>query len=294
MRATLFAVLLLVVGAFPVGCGGGGSSMSGELSIGYISWDENVAIANLTKVLLEDELDYEKVELQGANHVHALFQGVGNGDPDVFQDVWMPNHEDYLSEVQEDVEQLGEWYRGETSFGLAVPSYMEATSLENVNQSGATLILGIEPGAVIMEAIPDRVIPAYGLEQDLVEASTPGMLAEVEARYNNREEFLFIAWSPHWMNQKYDFRYLEDPKDSLGELNDPARISSIVRKDLSKDDPVAYAFLSAITLDEEQVNDLESTINEMGDPIGGARTWVQNNRDVVQPWIDAARAAQES
>jgi glycine betaine/proline transport system substrate-binding protein len=36
------------------------------------------------------------------------------------------------------------------------------------------------------------------------------MLAEVENRYDNREDFAFVAWSPHWMNQRYDFKYLED------------------------------------------------------------------------------------
>jgi glycine betaine/proline transport system substrate-binding protein len=66
-------------------------------------------------------------------------------------------------------------------------------------------------------------MPAYGLEQKLVQASADSILVEVEKRYRNREEFGFIAWSPHWMNQSYDFRYLEDPKDAFGELNDPAR-----------------------------------------------------------------------
>jgi glycine betaine/proline transport system substrate-binding protein len=95
------------------------------------------------------------------------------------------------------------------------------------------------------------------------------------------------------MNQRYDFRDLEDPEDALGDTNDPAQITMIVNEDLPDDDPVTYAFLQALTLTEEQVNNLEGTINEVGDPLVGARMWAQDNRDVVQPWIEAASNAQE-
>jgi glycine betaine/proline transport system substrate-binding protein len=119
------------------------------------------------------------------------------------------------------------------------------------------------------------------------------MLDEVEKRYRNREEFAMVAWSPHWMNQRFDIRYLEDPKDALGELNDPAKITTIVNKDLPQDDPVAYAFMDALILDEEQIGDLESEINEVGKPYYGARSWVEDNPEVWQPWVEAAQDAQQ-
>ena len=140
----------------------------------------------------------------------------------------------------------------------------------------------------------DRVMPTYGLKQKLVEASTEGMLTEVERRYRDREEFALVAWSPHWMNQRYDLRYLEDPEDAFGELNDPARITTIVSKNLAEKDPEARAFMDALVLDEVHLNDLESTINEVGDPQEGARQWEQDNREVWQPWVEAAQSAQES
>jgi ABC-type proline/glycine betaine transport system substrate-binding protein len=72
------------------------------------------------------------------------------------------------------------------------------------------------------------------------------------------------------MNRWYDFRYLEDPKDALGELNTPARILTIVNEALPEDDPVAYASMGVLTFNEDQLNDLESTINEADDPLEGA------------------------
>ena len=93
------------------------------------------------------------------------------------------------------------------------------------------------------------------------------------------------------MNQRYDIRYLEDPKDAQGATNDPAKCSTIVRGDLREEDPKAYAFMDALELTEEQINTLELEINKEEDPLVGARRWVSENRQVVRPWIEAARKA---
>ena len=289
-RKLLAVILALAVSTFAAGCGS--FKQNKELKLGNIGWDENVAIANLTKVLLEDELGYENVELRTLD-VGPLYDGVGNGDLHAFQDVWLPAHSEYVAGVEDNAELLGSWFQGTTKFGIAVPSYMNIASLEELNDTKVDLILGIEPGAVSMTKIPEEVMPAYGLKQKLVEAPTEGMLAEVDSRYNTWEEFAFIAWSPHWMNQRYDLRYLEDPKDAFEEVDDTLDLSTIVNVDLKKDDPVAYEFLAALTLDEEQINAMEDEVNTARDPQTGVRNWLENNRDVVQPWIDAASNAPE-
>ena len=287
-KKLLAVILALVVSALVAGCAG--SSQNTKLTVADIGWDENTAVANLTKALLEDELGYN-VTIQTVD-LGLVFKGVDTGDLDAFQDMWLPNHRELFSQAN-NVEQLSNWYQGKTEFGIGVPAYMNITSVDQLNDTGITEILGIEPGAVISERIPESVIPTYDLEQEYVESSTAGMLAEVQRRYSDREEFAFTPWKPHWMNQRYDIKYLDDPKDALGELNDSATISTIVRKGLANDNPPAYAFMNALTLTESQVNDLENTMNQAGDPLEGARQWAKNNRDVVQPWIDAAKAAQQ-
>ena len=293
-RKLLAAILALVVGILAAGCGGG-SSENRELVLGVATgWDENAVVANLTKILLEEDLGYEEVRLQELE-LGPVFQGVGSGDLAAFQDMWLPNHQAQLSQVQNDVVQLDPWYQGTTEFGIGVPTYMtNVNTIPDLNNTDLNQILGIEPGAVISERIPDSVIPTYSLKQEYVESSTAGMLAEVESRYNNQEEFAFIPWRPHWMNARYDFKFLEDPEDALGDLNDGATISTIVNEDLPDDDPVAYAFLNALTLTEDQVNEIEN-INPR-DYAQAARTWLEdeNNRNAVQPWIDAAENARQS
>jgi glycine betaine/proline transport system substrate-binding protein len=287
----LVVILALVVGALTAGCGS--SEQPEELKLANIGWDENVAVSNLTKVLLEEELGYQNVELSRAE-LDSTYREVANGELDAFQDVWLPNQRDLLEGVSEDVERLDPWFLDATEQGLAIPSYMDITSIDQLNETNADLILGIEESSVMLQMVADEVMPQYGLKQKLVEAPTEGMLAEVEIRYNNKEEFAFMAWSPHWMNQRYDFRYLEDPKDAMGGTNDPAEVSTIVKEDLRAEDPVAYTFLNTLKLTEEQINELEDVINEVGDPLEGSRSWVRDNRDVVQPWIDAANNAQRS
>ncbi len=284
--------LVLSVAALASGCGQSASSESTRLVIGYIGWDENVAVSNLTKLLLEEELGYEEVEME-LTDLKAVFERVGEGDMDAFQDVWLPNHSEQLEAVEGDVELLRSWFRGQTKFSLAAPSYMGINSIDEIKETEAKRIIGIEPETRIMEMIPSSVVDAYGLEHDLVEAPTEGMLAEVERLYTAREPFIFVAWSPHWMNQRYEFEYLEDPKGALGELTQPSELHTIVRENLPSEDPVAYEFMKEVTLTEQQVNTLEDVINTTGDPMEGSRAWLEENREVVQPWIDAAKRARE-
>ena len=160
-RRLLNLLLSVAVGVLAVGCGGLGAVSGGkELRLGYIGWDENVAVSTLTKVLLEEELGYE-VELQRSNVavVKQVFRGVAGGDLDAFQDVWMPNHKDYLSEVKDDVEHLDPWFEGKTVQGIAVPYYMDVRSLSKLDGAGTDMIIGIEPGSAVHPQIEDKVIP---------------------------------------------------------------------------------------------------------------------------------------
>jgi len=287
----LAAILALVLGAITLtGCGGLGQNSG--LVLANIGWDENVAVSNLTKVLLEDELGYERVNIDTNEDLDATYRRVASGELDAFQDVWLPNQEALLDKAAEDVKHLDPWFLGETKQGMAVPAYMDVRSIEELNGTDAEVIWGIEPSSVMNHEVGGEVIPAYGLKQKLVAAPTAGMLAEVGHLYAFREDFVFLAWSPHWMNQRYDIRYLKDPKDAQGTTNDPAKCSTIVRGDLREDDPVAYAFIDALELTEEQINGLETVINDEDDPLAGSRLWASENRAVIRPWIEAARDVQ--
>ena len=67
---------------------------------------------------------------------------------------------------------------------------------------------------------------------------------------------------------EYDFRYLEDPKNSQGNLDEPAKISAIVNEDLPDDDPVAYAFINNLRLNDEELVALENAQAKEGEDQG--------------------------
>jgi glycine betaine/proline transport system substrate-binding protein len=92
LRLVKTSLLLLVAGALAAGCGFGGG---GDLTLGYVGWDENVADSYLTKVLHEDELGYEKVELKLTDNVGTVYNDLIGGKTDAFLDAWMPNHEQF-------------------------------------------------------------------------------------------------------------------------------------------------------------------------------------------------------
>ena len=286
----MVTILALVLGSLTLtGCAGLGQNKG--LLLANIGWDENVAVSNLTKVLLEDELGYQSVEIRTKDDLDATYRDVASGEVDAFQDVWLPNQKALLDQVAVDVKHLDPWFLGKTKQGMAVPAYMEVKSIPQLNSTDVKFIWGIESSSVMLQEVGQEVIPAYGLKQELVTAPTAGMLSEVERLYAFREEFIFLAWSPHWMNQRYDIRYLKDPKDAMGPTNDPAKCSTIVRGGLREDDPEAYALIDALELTEEQINDLEYAINKADDPLVGARRWASENREVVQPWLEAASNA---
>jgi glycine betaine/proline transport system substrate-binding protein len=279
------------------GCGGGGGSGSSDnsdktLTLGNIGWAENIAVSNLTKVLFEEDLGYGEVDLKLLD-VGPMFQGVAGGDLHAFQDVWMPNHKDLLAEVEDDVQHLDPWFQGQTAFGLAVPNYMgDIRSIADLNQAGTDTILGIEPGAPFMDVVENDVIPAYNLNLELKASSTAGMLSEAERLYSDEEPFVFMPWVPHPMNEVFEYHFLKDPKNAQGVFDQPAKISTVVNADLKEDDPNAFAFMNAYTLDEGQLNTLMDEISKADDDaVAGTKAWLKDNRDVVKPWIDAANKA---
>src|SRR5215207_8167641 len=132
----LVAILGLVLGTLALtSCGGLGQNEG--LLLANIGWDENVAVSNLTKVLLEDELGYQSVEIRTHDNLKKTYQDVASGEVDAFQDVWLPNQEVRLDQVAEEVEHLDPWFLGETKQGMAVPAYMDVRSIPRLNGTDA-------------------------------------------------------------------------------------------------------------------------------------------------------------
>ncbi len=125
-RLTWAAGVLLAIALVVTACGGSEQEQKRELTIGYIPWDEDVAVTYLWKDLLEQQGYGVKMKLL---EVGPLFAGVARGDLDLFFDVWLPTtHKSYWEQYGDKVEELVDWYDG-ASLGWTVGAYVGGVNL---------------------------------------------------------------------------------------------------------------------------------------------------------------------
>lgn len=135
-----------------------------SVDIGLIAWDEDIAVTNLWKVLLEGAgYEVNVTELDAG----PLFEGMASGDLDFFFDTWLPTtHEDYWAQYGDKLEKVSQWFGGSATLNIAVPTYMNVDSLDELAKWGSDVddtIIGIEPGAGLTRITQCTMMPAYEL-----------------------------------------------------------------------------------------------------------------------------------
>ncbi|MER6105912.1 ABC transporter permease/substrate binding protein [Streptomyces sp. NPDC001832] len=263
-----------------------------KISIGYIPWDEGIASTFLWKELLEQrgfEVDVEQYE------AGALYTGMANGQIDFQTDSWLPvTHASYWEKYKDSLEDMGSWY-GPTSLELAVPSYVkDVKSMEDLKGKSDQFkgrIVGIEPSAGEMGLLKDKVLPGYGLdkEYEVVDGSTPSMLAELKRAYAKKEPIVVPLWSPHWAYNEYDLTKLEDPKNLWGEGDG---IHTLAREGFSADNPEVSNWLKNFKMSEDQLTSLEAEIQKAGsgNEQEAVRTWLKANPGLADKWTPVTPA----
>lgn len=164
------------------------------------------------------------------------------------------------------------------------------TGNENANGIGAQTdykIIGIEPGAGIM-AQAKNSLTDYGLDDwKIVEGSSAAMVAELKKAIDNQKPIIVTGWSPHWMFQAFDLKYLDDPNNTFGGAE---HINTIVRKGLEQDAPGAYTIFDQFSWN---ISDMEAVMVEVHkgmDPAEAAEKWVAANPDKVAEWTNGAQS----
>lgn len=257
--------------------------------IGWIPWEENIAMTNLWQVILEEN-GYEVTETQLDPGI--MFTSIAEGDIDVFMDAWLPNtHADYWEEFGDDIDEVGTWL-DEAPLTWAVPTYLDdINSIADLQGNGDMFdgqIVGIEPGSGLARISEEEVIPTYGLEGEFeqITSSTAAMLAELDNAIANEEPIVVTLWEPHPAYGQWDIKNLEDPEGALGE---PDEIRTIAREGFADDHPELYDALQNMTFDAGTLAELEVAVlvdADEGQELEGARTWLEANRDYVNAWLE--------
>ncbi|MFO7818738.1 MAG: ABC transporter substrate-binding protein [Halanaerobacter sp.] len=302
----LISILLIVT---VVGCGGGqqgeeaGSdqekaqkqeeSMMSEIEFGYVNWPGVTMKTHVAKNILE-KLGYE-VKMDSYTQ-QVLFTGMEKDQVDAFLGNWDPtmkvNFEPYQEKgVVENVRVNLE----EALYQTAVPEYVweagvkSMADLQEHAEKFDNRIVGIEPGndgnQIIKDAIEDNT---YNLKDwELTNGSTTAMLAAVGKATANEDWIAFNGWKPHWMNVKYDIKYLKDPEGIWGS-NDT--VYTTARPELKEDAPNFYKFLDNFKVSSEiQSKWILEYQEKERDPEKVAEEWIANNPELVKDWVEGMK-----
>lgn len=295
-RGPLIIAILTTLTLLAAACGNGDDGTAGTgdgdsqaVNIGWIPWDEDIAVTHLWKHLLEEE-GYE-VELTQLD-VAPVYQGLADGDVDVFLDGWLPEtHSDYWERFGDELEDVGIWYDSGT-LNLAVPANLEdVNSIADLQGQADRFdgrIVGIEPGAGLMRVTREEAVPTYELEDyTVVEGSTPAMLAELERSLDRDEPIVVTLWHPHWAYAAYDIKDLEDPEGAMGGAEN---LHVLGRPGFSDDFPELSEWLANFELPDDALASLEElVINEYdeGEEQEAVEEWLSDpdNQALVDGWM---------
>jgi len=220
--------------------------------------------------------------------VGPAFLGVAHDDRSLFLVAWLPvTHEAYMDRVGDQVDNLGEMFDG-ARLGWAVPAYVPESELSSiadlkkpdVREKLGGRIQGISAGAGLM-AVSDKAMDAYALDDyRLTIASSAAMTGALAGAIKKDDWIVVTAWSPHWMWERFDLRYLEDPKGVLGATE---HVDAIASQGLAEAEPDVHAMLERMHYSLDQINtmlvDAEKTSYEQA-----AQTFIDSHPDVIAQW----------
>lgn len=151
----------------------------------------------------------------------------------------------------------------------------------SVSAAGTGKIIGIEPGAGIMQKT-ETAIDEYDLDFDLIASSSAGMASELTKAVKDNEWIVVTGWTPHWKFARFDLKYLDDPKSVYG---GEEYVGSLARTGFKEDNPGAYEILERFFWTPDDMTTVMLDVEDGADPADAAADFVENNQEMVTKWI---------
>lgn len=263
-----------------------------SLTIPYVAWARETISSYMLAALLEDVgYDVEVTQVEAG----PMFASVADGSADFHTSAWLPaTHASYWEDYEDDLVKVNEMI-DKAPLALTVPSYMEdVNSIEDLKDNtelGESVdweIIGIDPGAGIMQNTASAV-EEYGLDNwNVIESSEAAMLTELRSAIANEEPIIVPLWKPHWIFGVEDLKMLDDPKEIYGGEGD--QIYTVARKGLEEDSPAAYRVLEQYTEDYEMLEALMPLVyEEERDVEEVVREFIDENPELVDQWLEGVK-----
>ncbi|QEU09834.1 glycine betaine ABC transporter substrate-binding protein [Paracoccus yeei] len=277
MRGIFKAIL---AGAVALGLASPVLAQDKVIKMGTMSWEDLTPITGITKKVLEDK-GYT-VEVTPFSEWGIAYAALAKGDVQILASQTDYVAQDYWQRNKNRLEKISPVSHGLFD-GIAVPAYVDIDSLDQLNDRADAFggkIIGIEPGAGIMRETGDA-IEAYGLKLQLVEGSTAAMTAALKSAVDRKEPIAVTLWEPSWMAQKFDIKFLKDPK---GAFPPPQSYYWIGQKGFSEENPEAREAIASVFVPKEEITAINGAVNDGKTMDQAIADWIAAHGDLIGRW----------
>jgi glycine betaine/proline transport system substrate-binding protein len=250
------------------------------ITMGTLTWEDLTPITGITKKVLEDS-GYT-VKVIEFSEWGIAYAALTKGDIQVLASQTDYAANDYWNKNKNRLEKLSP-----VSFGLyqgiAVPKYVDIDSVDQLNDNAEKFggkIIGIEPGSGLMSDATNAV-SAYGIKLKLLEGSTAAMTAALKSAVDRKEWVAVTVWEPSWMAQKFDLKFLKDPK---GIFPPPQGYYWIGHKDFSKEYPRAREVMASVYVPISDITAINGEVKDGKTMEQAIQGWTSGHAELLKRW----------
>lgn len=250
------------------------------ITIGTMSWEDLTPITGITKTVLESK--GFTVEVEEFSEWGIAFAALTKGDIDIMASQTDYVAHDYWTKNMDKLEKISPVSHGLYQ-AIAVPSYVTINSMDELAANADKFsgeIIGIEPGSGLMRDVT-AANDAYATGMELVEGSTAGMTAAIDAAMSREEWIAVTVWEPSWMMQKYDVKFLKDPK---AVFPGPQSYYWIGTAGFSAANPAAREAIASVYVPLADITAINGAMNEGKTMEEVVADWTAAHADLLGRW----------
>ncbi|WP_153786675.1 glycine betaine ABC transporter substrate-binding protein [Pseudomonas sp. EMN2] len=250
------------------------------IKMGTLSWEDLTPITGITKKVLEDA-GY-KVEVTSFSEWGIAYAALGKGDVQILASQIDYVAQDYWNKNKNRLEKISPVSHGLYQ-AIAVPKYVTIDSIEQLNENAdkfGNKIVGIEPGSGLMNEAANAV-KAYDLKLNLLEGSTAAMTAALKSAVDRKEWVAVTLWEPSWMAQKYDIKFLKDPK---GAFAPPQGYYWVGQKGFSTANPQAREVIASVYVPLADITAINGAVKDGKTMDDAVKDWADKHADLLKRW----------
>ncbi|MGB3221402.1 MAG: ABC transporter substrate-binding protein [Desulforhopalus sp.] len=287
----LLAAALLIVG--PV-------YAAKEVRFASVSWTGVTVKTELAKGIL-NSLGY--VATSKNLSVPIVYNALDMGDVDVFLGNWMPS----MASIANPFFEKGTIVKYVANmpgakYTLAAPSYVVDAGLKDFSDLAKYAdklehkIYGLEPGNdgnMVIRSMIDQNMFDLG-DFKLVATSEPIMLSEVKTLSKEGKWVVFLGWSPHFMNEIIDMKYLTGSTgETFGENDGTATVYTNIHKGFDTKHPNVAQFLKNYIFSISMINEISLMLQNDKQLTHGKAgfAYLKDHPEVYRDWLKGVKTA---